>query len=80
MIDAKRPSTRLSSDTLGELTVVGRVEAFNEPMGRLAAEQAAAHPAFAHQAVIANTSAGKEAVELAGCCMQKVPAIQQFYC
>jgi hypothetical protein len=49
---------------LDALTVVGRVEAFDAAMARLAAGVADAHPGFAYQAVKANTSAGKEDVEM----------------
>jgi len=49
---------------LGSLTVVGRVEAFDEVMARLAAELADVYPGFRYQAVKANTSSGKEPVEM----------------
>ena len=49
---------------LQALTVVGRVEAFGEAMDRLNSELAEAYPEFAYQAVKANTSAGKEPVEM----------------
>ncbi|MDG3040952.1 sulfotransferase family protein [Roseicyclus marinus] len=45
---------------LKALSVVGRVEAFDVAMRRLAA----AYPGFSHQAVKANTSAGKDEVEM----------------
>jgi hypothetical protein len=47
---------------LGALSVVGRVEAFDAAMGRLKA----AYPGFKYQAVKANTSAGKDGVEVSG--------------
>jgi hypothetical protein len=49
---------------LAALSVVGRVEAFDDAMGRLAAMASASYPAFSIDAVKANTSAGKEAVEM----------------
>lgn len=47
---------------LAALSVVGRVEAFDEAMGRLAA----VYPGLKYQAVRANTSAGKDGVEVSG--------------
>ena len=50
--------------TLGVLTVVGRVVAFDAAMARLKAELLIAHPCFSYQSLKANTSAGKEPVEI----------------
>ena len=60
------PGTELerAKGALQALTVVGRVEAFGEAMVRLAADLARAYPSFAYAAVKANTSAGKEPVEV----------------
>lgn len=60
------PGTELerAKRALAALTVVGRVEAFDDAMARLAAELADVHPGFGYQTVKANTSAGKEPVEM----------------
>lgn len=49
---------------LAALSVVGRVEDFEAAMGRLAGVMGAAYPELGYQAMKANTSAGKEAVEI----------------
>lgn len=49
---------------LGALTVVGRVEVFDEAMARLAVELVDVHPGFRYQSLKANTSAGKESVKM----------------
>ena len=49
---------------LCKLTILGLVEDFNDAMARLAEELADVHPGFAFQSVKANTSAGKETVEM----------------
>lgn len=46
------------------LTIVGRVEAFDDTMRRLADEVGAAYPRFAEHVVKENISAGKNAVEI----------------
>lgn len=62
MMPGAGPELDRAKQALAALTVVGRVEAFDEAMGRLAA----AYPGLKYQAVKANTSAGKDGVEVLG--------------
>ena len=60
MMPGAGPELDRAKQALAALTVVGRVEAFDEAMERLAA----AYPGLKYQAVKANTSAGKDGVEV----------------
>ncbi|BDW84197.1 hypothetical protein [Roseicyclus marinus] len=60
LMPGAEPELDRAKRALAALSVVGRVEAFDEAMERLAA----AYPGFTHQAVKANTSAGKDEVEM----------------
>jgi hypothetical protein len=53
-----------AKQALAQLTVVGRVEAFSATMERLASALRSVYPAFTFDEVKANTSEGKEAVEM----------------
>ena len=64
MMPGEGTELKRAKGALEALTVVGRVEAFDEAMARLAAELADVYPGFRYQAVKANTSAGKEPVEM----------------
>lgn len=63
MMPGAGPELDRAKQALAALTVVGRVEAFDEAKRCLTAEIAGAYPSFAFSAVKANTSAGKEPVE-----------------
>ena len=62
MMPGTEPELDRAKRALSALTVVGRVEAFDEAMERLRA----AYPGLTYQAVKANTSAGTDGVEVSG--------------
>jgi hypothetical protein len=64
LVSGSGTELELAQRAVCALTILGRVEAFNDAIARLAAKLADVHPGFAFQAVKANTSAGKEPVEM----------------